>query len=234
MTKSFRGTPKGWKNLKRKVRARSLRSSYGKRKEKLVGLGFSSYSAYLASEQWQAIRAKVLEKCSKCVLCGKVADCVHHLDYGVETLMGLRDFNLVSLCGECHKGIEFDGNWKRTLVQANKALFSRAQCSDRGRSWMGALKRQQREYEEKDWVRRHPAEARRKMKKEERRKNKLQRTLTEDDWKRVFDLRCRSKKGETLNRKDHAFCLRAMKSDPGRYSALDVVVFEATKPFGAM
>ncbi len=57
--------------------------------------------------------------------------------------------------------------------------------------------------------------------------------LTEAEWARVFDLRCRSKRGEMLPREEHALCVAAFEEDSKRYAALNRAVFEATAPFGA-
>lgn len=56
---------------------------------------------------------------------------------------------------------------------------------------------------------------------------------TEYDWSRVFDVRCRTKRGKEVTADEHDLCYRAYKEDPGRYGVLDRKVFEATKPFGA-
>lgn len=52
-------------------------------------------------------------------------------------------------------------------------------------------------------------------------------------WSKVFDLRCRSKRGEHLSPEHQALCAAAFKDDPKRYNAMGDKVFEATKPFGA-
>lgn len=64
-------------------------------------------------------------------------------------------------------------------------------------------------------------------------KRKKKKTLTEACWVRVFQLRCRNKRGEYLSPDDTAFLRRAWEEDRRRYNALDKPVFEATKPFGA-
>jgi hypothetical protein len=58
-------------------------------------------------------------------------------------------------------------------------------------------------------------------------------SLTEADWRSIFLLRCRSKRGERLTRTESSLCHRAWKEDPERYSADEIAIFEATKPFGA-
>ena len=50
---------------------------------------------------------------------------------------------------------------------------------------------------------------------------------------RCFDLRCRSKRGEKLSRKDSQFLQKCFDKYPEEYGAMDREVFDATKPFGA-
>lgn len=57
--------------------------------------------------------------------------------------------------------------------------------------------------------------------------------MTDDQWRDVFRLRCRAKRGETLDRAGHELLRRALREDPERYSALDADVFDATVPFGS-
>ncbi len=57
--------------------------------------------------------------------------------------------------------------------------------------------------------------------------------LTEADWDRVFDVRCRSKRGLQLTGVELDLVQRAFNEDPDRYSALSSRVFEATKPAGS-
>lgn len=53
------------------------------------------------------------------------------------------------------------------------------------------------------------------------------------NWDRVFDLRCKSKRGEQLTDAELVLIKRAHAEDRERYAALDDRVFEVTKPFGA-
>lgn len=57
--------------------------------------------------------------------------------------------------------------------------------------------------------------------------------LTELEWRKVFQLRCRAKRGEHLPPEDMKLLERAHRDDPERYASLRDAVFEATKPFGA-
>lgn len=57
--------------------------------------------------------------------------------------------------------------------------------------------------------------------------------LTEAQWREVFAIRCRSKRGEPITKAELALCTRAMKEDEPRYSKMDADVFDATVPFGS-
>ena len=58
--------------------------------------------------------------------------------------------------------------------------------------------------------------------------------LTEREWRRVFELRCKFKRhGGTPDRDELRLVERALAEDRDRYRALDREVFEETKPFGA-
>lgn len=57
--------------------------------------------------------------------------------------------------------------------------------------------------------------------------------LTEVEWSRVFNIRCKSKRGEALTSEEAHLIARAFAQDPARYSALGPAAFEATKPVGA-
>lgn len=58
-------------------------------------------------------------------------------------------------------------------------------------------------------------------------------TLTEAEWQRVFQLRCKSKSGHTLTNAEYRLVTRAHQSDPKRYHAMEADVFNATVPFGS-
>ncbi len=73
---------------------------------------------YLNSRQWKIIRRRVLERDSySCTCCGKRAESVHHRSYDREVLNGQRDSDLVSMCGTCHKEIEFTINERGKRVK---------------------------------------------------------------------------------------------------------------------
>lgn len=62
---------------------------------------------------------------------------------------------------------------------------------------------------------------------------KPKRKLTEAEWSKVFELRCRSKRGEYLSPEDRKLVDAAYKEDPDRYAELEGPVFNATVPFGS-
>lgn len=57
--------------------------------------------------------------------------------------------------------------------------------------------------------------------------------LTDAEWRDVFRLRCKSKRGETLSKDERALVDRAYKEDEERYAAMEADVFDATVPFGS-
>ncbi len=57
--------------------------------------------------------------------------------------------------------------------------------------------------------------------------------LTESDWSRIFEIRCRSKRGERITPEELDQCRAARDADRERYVAMERDVFEATLPFGA-
>lgn len=97
---------------------------YTTRKFVLKELGFNSYQQYLESDLWREIRANVLKANSKCQVCTKDADIVHHKSYTKMTMMGLKPSELVPLCNSCHYKIEFEFGEKTTLDEADRRLRS--------------------------------------------------------------------------------------------------------------
>jgi hypothetical protein len=62
---------------------------------------------------------------------------------------------------------------------------------------------------------------------------KAKRVLTEAEWEKVFLLRCKIKRGETVVGEDWDLVKAAFDSDRKRYSALGADVFNATVPVGS-
>ncbi len=83
------------------------------------------HDIYLRSSLWRSIRLRVLTRDDNtCQCCREAADVVHHKSYDEEVMIGNRDGDLISLCFECHEFIEFDGDRKTTLAEANERLES--------------------------------------------------------------------------------------------------------------
>ena len=107
-----------WRHVIRKHRL----TTPDKRAKTLKRMGFTSYTDYIRSPLWRAIRAAKLEADPLCEICGKSkAQSVHHLRYNEATLRGKNVRTLVSVCNSCHYKIEFkaDGE-KRTYEAAMK------------------------------------------------------------------------------------------------------------------
>lgn len=91
----------------------------------LINLGYSNYWDYLQSEQWRAIRQRVLElHKGKCLFCPLNATQIHHTSYRRSVLVGTDLSKLIPLCRSCHQGIEFtDKGAKRTIIQARRIFY---------------------------------------------------------------------------------------------------------------
>jgi hypothetical protein len=57
--------------------------------------------------------------------------------------------------------------------------------------------------------------------------------LTDADWAKVFEVRCRGKQGRTVSSEEQDLCQTAYKSDVERYRKMQREVFNATVPFGS-
>lgn len=137
--RSIRGSSKGWSRLKskkQKPKSKDQMRCYEKRAEALSLLGFADYKEYRESELWKGIRGKKLSRFRNCLICNVPAFEVHHLSYDTQTLLGQKEFRLVQLCRGCHQRIEFDGDKKRHLKDANRVLFEMAERTERGRKWI--------------------------------------------------------------------------------------------------
>lgn len=54
-----------------------------------------------------------------------------------------------------------------------------------------------------------------------------------DVWRRLFDIRCRSKEGRAVSDEERRFYSMCFDKWPDDYRAMEKDVFNATKPFGA-
>lgn len=98
---------------------------YRERSKSLTAMGFASYGDYLKSPLWMEIRDRIIARDkSLCAACGKTGREVHHRSYSQGVLEGVQDSQLILLCGHCHGLIEFSGDTKCTLTEANSRLDS--------------------------------------------------------------------------------------------------------------
>lgn len=65
-------------------------------------------------------------------------------------------------------------------------------------------------------------------------RKKTKRELTESEWEKVFQLRVRSKRGETLAPAETALLHAAYAADPTRYSAREREIFLQSAPLGGL
>ena len=117
----------------------NLNNPYAYRDDNLRALGFASYSAYLNSELWAAIRAKVLESQPICFKCAKKkATQVHHRCYDKATMRGENLNSLTALCGACHRRAERPDDFSVTRYDRYKAagevMFKRSHPTLRARA----------------------------------------------------------------------------------------------------
>ena len=95
-------------------------NTYAGRNSTLLEMGFPSYNDYLASDLWTGIRNTVWQgKGRQCYLCAGVANVLHHISYGRETLKGEDVHNIVPICNSCHYLVEYNyKGHKRPLANA--------------------------------------------------------------------------------------------------------------------
>lgn len=117
-SRSKRRAARGRKEHQRQERESNKRFAvYQDRNKILATMGFPTYAAYLASELWKGIRARVLRRdgyaCRFCVGTKARAIQVHHGAYDGPTLRGEKLGRLYSSCATCHRSLEMgDGNKK--------------------------------------------------------------------------------------------------------------------------
>jgi hypothetical protein len=87
--------------------------------------GFKNYAAYLRSDLWLSIRAKILKNATCACGCGQFANQVHHKAYTEANLMGATPRGLIAINHDCHYKIEFAGQRKLSLGEANHELKDR-------------------------------------------------------------------------------------------------------------
>lgn len=113
------------KGIKTKCHQQKV-ETYGDRTKVLSLLRFDSYLNYLASDLWRAIRKRVMDlHSSECLLCDAIAECVHHMTYTHEVLLGKRLNQLIPLCKACHKKIEFCPDGKKRSMKEMQQAYNR-------------------------------------------------------------------------------------------------------------
>lgn len=104
---------------------RPPKETYEQRNILLRELGFRTYSVYLNSRIWYAIRNSAYRIHGRtCRLCPRRAITIHHLSYTRAVLLG-QDLSLLApLCRYCHDQVEFstDGR-KRTLTSSQRHYY---------------------------------------------------------------------------------------------------------------
>lgn len=111
-------------------------NAYEKRNAIIREMGYSSYADYLSSPLWWEIRSRVLDRDGhKCRACGHHANQVHHRKYSVLAMAGSDLSDLESICGKCHKRIEFRYSTKRPLHMANTKLTAKARKLQKHMAW---------------------------------------------------------------------------------------------------
>lgn len=82
--------------------------AYEDRDRILAEMGYASYAAYLESDLWKSIRARVIgTRGMACRMCGKPATAVHHNQYSEANLTGKSLGHLFPICHSCHESVEF-------------------------------------------------------------------------------------------------------------------------------
>lgn len=113
-------------------------AAYRERNAVIREMGYPSYAAYLRSDLWASIRSRVIAARPDCVLCQKPAENIHHVGYGRAVLGGERDEALMPLCRGCHHRVEFDGERKRTVTEA-QAVFQKLHFLAKNPDHLGGL-----------------------------------------------------------------------------------------------
>ena len=86
----------------------------------LAEMGFTSYQQYLESPLWSAIRKRHLKVMHySCQICKDRANQVHHRQYRMVDLQGETSKQLVAICQNCHRWIEFDDDGTK-LMDSNQ------------------------------------------------------------------------------------------------------------------
>ena len=92
-------------------------TTYHGRMEIFKSIGFPKFADYFKSKLWASIRNRVIVRdAGSCVVCrDNKASHVQHRRYDRNTLMGASLAQLFSICPNCKRSLEFDGDRKRTF-----------------------------------------------------------------------------------------------------------------------
>lgn len=100
-------------------------TGYLDRNNVLAGMGFTTYAAYLASDIWAGIKARVLVPGrTGCALCRSRARVVHHHAYTAENLAGVSLAGMYPLCFGCHETVEHGRGGRKLSFPAVRRKFA--------------------------------------------------------------------------------------------------------------
>jgi hypothetical protein len=86
--------------------------------------GPASFDEYLASDEWEKLRAKTLAEHAGCLLCPAVATDAHPMSFG---LLGKKlKCRAVTLCDGCGTAAYFDGETRRHYRDIDKHIRMKA------------------------------------------------------------------------------------------------------------
>jgi hypothetical protein len=126
---------------------------YATRDALLRSLGFRSYKAYLQSDEWRDIRARVFQEYSECICCDSKVEVVHHFRYDSATLLGIHLLHLAPLCHQCHQKIEILGDGeKASMAQANTLMLDMARKKNAKQLWLQRFHHERKQWKSKRLV----------------------------------------------------------------------------------
>lgn len=104
----------------------STRSIYTDRDKRIRAERLAdNYKAYLKTDLWATIRARVMKRdAHTCRICGEAATQVHHTNYTRAVLTGRCLVALFAICGGCHKFVEFrmDGGKAHLMMDVRRRI----------------------------------------------------------------------------------------------------------------
>ena len=160
-----------WRLKYKKIKPKKkIFDKYRDRNAKLIGLGYSTYQEYLASDDWKIIRKRMMDAYPTCHCCPKETQVIHHMSYSYRVMLGLMDVMLVPLCHQCHEKVEITPEGaKRDMHEANGTLYGMAIANGK-RDWVEFILEEHIKANEKDRKEAEQHERKLKRKQEEKRK----------------------------------------------------------------